>query len=390
MRKKIVILTYSLGGAGAERMVANLVNQLDRDKYDIHLVLMNTEIEYDILPDQKIHYIEKSYRYENEFWKLIKLPFLAWKFKRYCNQQQIDLVLAVMNRPNLIAGMAKSLGINAKVLISERFYTPYYYNSNTLAGKIKLWLLKTFYPKADSILPNSQGTVEALQDYKIQSEYAVVKNPTDIQRIGDLSKLPLPRPMDFAPFTFINVATFREEKNHDLLVDAVEGIRDLPFRLLLIGKGNLLEPIKQKVRSLQLQDKIIFLDFTENPYQYMSRAQCFILSSLGEGFPNVLIESMVCGLPIISVDCKTGPRELLAPGTRLDTDIAADHFEVAEYGILTRYNSKTSLQAAMRWALQHPGNLHAYQEKGRMKSGDYEITKVCAEFSVIFDSFLKK
>ena len=53
MRKKIVVLTYSLGGAGAERVVANLLNYLDREKYDIHLVLMNTDIEYEISPIRK-------------------------------------------------------------------------------------------------------------------------------------------------------------------------------------------------------------------------------------------------------------------------------------------------------------------------------------------------
>src|SRR3954469_2856461 len=99
MKKKKAVLTYSLGGAGADRVVANLLNYLDRDKYDIHLVLMNTDIEYELYEDQQIHYIEKSYRYENEFFKLVKLPVLAYKFSRYCNGNNIEMVLAVMSRP---------------------------------------------------------------------------------------------------------------------------------------------------------------------------------------------------------------------------------------------------------------------------------------------------
>lgn len=390
MKNKIVILTYSLGGAGAERIVANLLNHLNRDKYDIRLVLMNTDIEYEIIADQEIHFIEKSYRYEKEIFKFIKLPLLAYRFARYCNKEKIELVLAVMSRPNLIATMAKSFGLKSKVLISERCYTPYTYNEHSFAGKIKLAILKQFYPKADCILPNSEGTVQALKDgYKIKSDFQVVKNPTDINKIKRLSLLPLNMKLDFTPFTFINVATFRDEKNQDLLIDAINLIRDFNFQLILIGKGDTLDRIKNKVHNLDLSQKVIFINFTENPYQYMARAHCFLLSSFSEGFPNVLIESLVCGLPIISVDCKTGPRELLAPGTPLNTLIPTSGFEIAEYGILCADNSKTSIAAAMKWALEDPSRLEIYKAKGIEKANDYEICNVCDEFSVIFDTYLK-
>lgn len=391
MKKKIAIFTYSLGGAGAERVVANLLNHLDRSKYDIRLVLMNTDIEYEIVPGQQIDFIEKSDRYENELFKFSKLPLLAWRFAKYCRREKIDLVLAVMSRPNLIAGMSRIFGNPSKILISERCYTPYTYNSHSFAGNIKQTLLKRFYPKADGILPNSRGTVEALKNiYEVRSNYTVVKNPTDINKIRKLAALPVDNNINFNKFSFINVATFRDEKNQDLLVDATELIRDLPFQLILIGKGETLERIKQKVKVLGLEEKVVFINFTENPYQYMARANCFLLGSFSEGFPNVLIESMVCGLPILSVDCKTGPRELLAPSTSLDTRIDEDAFEVAEYGLLCANNSKTSMAAAMRWILEHKEKLEPYKLKGIEKSKDFEIKTVCDEFSVIFDTYLQK
>lgn len=389
MKEKIVILTYSLGGAGAERIAANLLNHLNRDKYEIILVLMNTDIEYKILPGQKIHFIEKSYRYEQEWKKFLKLPLLGYRFAKYCNKEDIKLVLAIMNRPNLVAGFAKLFGIKAKVLISERCYTPYTYNHDSLAGKIKVALLKWIYPKADGILPNSQGTAEILQSYYyIKSDYTVVKNPTDILRIKNLMQLPLQESLGQHVFTFINVAAFRDEKNQDLLIDAAAELRSLNFQLILVGKGPTLERVKQKVNSMALNKQIIFKDFTDNPYQYMYNADCFLLSSFSEGFPNVLIESLVCGLPMISVDCKTGPRELLAPGTSLDTIIADDKFEIAEYGILTANNSKNSMVAAMKWAIENPAELNTRKEKILLKANDFEIGKVCNEFSDIFDKFL--
>lgn len=391
MRKKIVVLTYSLGGAGAERVVANLLNYLDREKYDIHLVLMNTDIEYEIFPDQKIHYIEKSYRYEKEFFKFIKLPMLAYRLAKYCNRNNIEMVLAVMSRPNLIAGMARFFGLKSTVLISERCYTPDMYKKDSLTGRIKVALLKNCYKKADAILPNSRGAAKALQEqFGIKSNYHIVKNPTNIRKIKELAEIPPERALPADKFTFINVATFRSEKNQDLLVDAAAELKNEDFRLILIGKGEELERIKNKVHTLGLDDKITFINFTDNPYQYMKRADCFLLSSLTEGFPNVLIESMVCGLPIVSVDCKSGPRELLAPTSSLDTVIASNEIEIAEYGILCANNCKTSLAIAMKWVLNNKEKVQGYKQKGIEKANEFEIKKVCDEFSVIFDSYLKK
>ena len=390
MRKKIGIFTYSLGGGGAERTVANLLNHLDKEKYDIHLVLMNTDIEYAIPQNQIIHFIEKSNRFENDIWKLLKLPFLASRFAQYCKKEKIELVFAVMNRPNMIATMAKWFGMKSQVLISEQFYTPYLYNNSSLGARFKTWLLKKLYKKADCILPNSRGTKEALEnDFNIHTDYEVIKNPTDIDMI---QKLRYEDSVDVLldKFTFVNVAAFRAEKNHDLLINAVDMLRHRDFQVLFIGKGFLLNQLKEKVKRKGLENKIIFVPYADNPFKYLSRCNCFLLSSLGEGFPNILIESMVCGLPIISVDCKTGPRELLAPSSSLDTVIAEDSFEIAQYGILCAVNSVNSLKSAMNWVLDNPENLKDYKEKIVEKANEFDIEKITTSLSATFDKYLKK
>jgi N-acetylgalactosamine-N,N'-diacetylbacillosaminyl-diphospho-undecaprenol 4-alpha-N-acetylgalactosaminyltransferase len=389
MRKKIVIFAYSLDGGGAERTVANLLNSMDRQKYDIHLVLMNTHIAYKIPGDQVIHYLEKSNQYELNAWKLVKLPFLASRLSKYCKQNEIELVFALMNRPNMIATMAKWFGLKAKVLISEQFYTPYLYNKASLAGRFKTWLLKKCYTKADCILPNSQGTIEALKnEFQVQSDYELIKNPTNIQAIKKLRFEPVDELINFGKFTFLNVSAFRPEKNHDLLIDAVAELRDRDFQLLLVGKGILLNQMKEKVAQLGLEDKIIFIPFVDNPFKYLYRSGCFLLSSFGEGFPNILIESMICELPIISVDCKTGPRELLAPGTSLHTVIPPDSFEIAQYGLLCAFNSKTSLVAAMNWALDHPEKLKEFKSAAAAKAAEFDMKEVAHELSFLIDRYL--
>ncbi len=391
MRKKIAIITYSLCGGGAERTVANLLRYLDKNKYEIHLVLMNSDIDYEIPENQVIHYIEKSNRFESEWRKLVKLPMLAYRFAKYCKANEIEMVFSVMNRPNMVTTMARFFGLKAQLLISERFYTPYFYNNASMAGRFKTWLLKRCYSKADCILPNSEGTRDALENmFHINTAYQVIKNPTNIEAIRKMRFEEVADKVDFNKFSFINVAAFREEKNHELLIDAVADIRNRDFQLLLIGKGILLNAMKEKVARLGLQHKILFLPFADNPFKYLQRSSCFITSSLTEGFPNILIESMICGLPVIAADCKTGPRELLAPDTAINKVIPAGEMEIAKYGVLCAINSKASLVAAMNWALDNPEQLQSYKEKGLEKAGDYDYNKVIEEVSKTFDHYLAK
>lgn len=389
-RKKIAILTYSLSGGGAERTVATLLRYLDRAKYDIHLVLMSEHIDYEIPADQVVHYIEKSNPNESELNKLIKIPLLAYRFAKYCKAQQVELVFAVMNRPNMIATMAKNFGLKSKVLISERFYTPYFYNNASIGGRLKTALLKRCYAKADCILPNSEGTREALEnEFNIKTDYKVIKNPTNIEAIQNLKNEPVDDNVDFGKFTFINVSAFRHEKNHDLLIDAVNEIRDRDFQVLLIGKGPLSTQVKEKVKKLGLENKVIFIPFADNPFKYLQRSSCFITSSLTEGFPNILIESMICKLPIIAVDCKTGPRELLAPGTDLNKIIPQDEFEIAQYGLLCAINSKNSLVNALNWALDHPEKLREFSGKELAKAAEFDFMRVIEDVSVTIDKYLE-
>ena len=220
-KPKIAIFTYSLLGGGAERVVSNLLLGLEND-FDIHLILMNDIIDYPIPENQKIHYIENSNMYESEWKKLIKIPLLALRLKKYCNDNQIKLVLAVMNRPNYIASLAKSWGMKSTVYISERFYTPYFCNNNSFGGRIKKFLVSSLYPKANKLLPNSKGTEKALKDFfNIQIPSIVVKNPVDIENVRQKMNEEV-TDVKFDKFTFVCLAAFRYEKNHEMLIDAFE------------------------------------------------------------------------------------------------------------------------------------------------------------------------
>ena len=105
------------------------------------------------------------------------------------------------------------------------------------------------------------------------------------------------------------------QKNHGLLLRAFSLLPlDLNARLLIVGEGPCREALTAEIRALGLESTVQLLGEDVNPFRFMARANCFVLSSNHEGLPGVLIEAMACGVPVVSTDCPTGPREPLEDG----------------------------------------------------------------------------
>jgi glycosyltransferase involved in cell wall biosynthesis len=104
------------------------------------------------------------------------------------------------------------------------------------------------------------------------------------------------------------------------------------MKLVFLGQGELEKDLKKVVEELKIEKEVYFLGFQKNPFKFISNSKMFVFSSLYEGFPNALVEAMACEIPVISSDCKSGPREILAPET--DLKIETRTIEYAKYGIL--------------------------------------------------------
>ena len=381
MKKKISIFINSIAAGGAERVVSLLLNELKTD-LDIYLVLLNKKIEYDIPDGQKIFCLNQPDK-ENGIIKIIKLPYLALRYKRFCKKNKIETSLSFLKRANYINCLSSIYGSRSKIIISERTYLSNYLQFIGRYGKMSgRYLTKWLYPKAKLIITNSALIKTDLQkNFNIHTKFQVIHNPINVSAIQHAGNVNTNSSL-FTTFTFISVGGLRREKNFELLIDAFYKIKDLDCMLILAGKGEQENKLKQKVKHLDLENRIIFTGFDNNPYKYLSKADCFILSSDFEGFPNSIQEALACNLPVISTDCQSGPREILAPQTDI-YKIVKNDIEIANYGILVPVNNAELLANAMRMMYTNTDLRNALRTKGHERASNFDAAIIANEFKKV-------
>ena len=378
MKQKLSILIYSLASGGAERVVSTLLEELKK-KFDITLVLMNDTIFYNIPEDVHVEYMEKSSNLESGIIKLIKLPFLAFKYKKLCKSKNIDISLSFMNRPNYINIFAKILGMKSKVIISERAM-PSLQHKSGIQGKINKFLISSIYKHADVITANSIGNSKDLENNFNCKNVITISNPFDLENIKLLAK----EEIDFRDdkFTFVTVGRLDVGKNHKLMLEA---IKNIDAKLYMIGDGELRDELEEYIIDNLLQEKVKLLGKQKNPYKYISKSDCFIFSSSHEGFPNVILEALSCSIPIISTDCQSGPREILSPSSDITLQLEND-IEISKYGLLTPVNDAKSLEKAMKLFMNDKNKLDDYKLKAFDRANDFNKNKIIKEWLEIISN----
>lgn len=332
-KEKLCILITSLSGGGAERVTSILIYGL-RDFYDITLVTINDIIDYDI-PKIDIEIINlKNFGGNSRLMKLLLLPYYGWQYKNLCVRNKTVASLSLMYRPNFINIFAKFFGLKSKIILSERNTPSQVYKSKFLGFNLGLFLIQWLYPKADKIIANSKGNSFDLIDNFAIPEYKLVTiyNPVELQKVIELGEeeICIEKGNDYV---FLMTGRFEEHKRQMLVIETFARLNQNNAQLWLLGKGPLREEIESLIIKLKLEDKVKILGFDVNPFKFMTKCDCFISASTREGFPNALVEALACGLPIISSDCPSGPREILAPNSDFKRKIV-NEIEVSEFGIL--------------------------------------------------------
>ena len=387
IKPKLLIFINTLQYGGAERVVSLLLNHL-KDDFEIHLAMYSNIVEYNIPAEIKILDLQQPLA-ETKIIRFLKLPYISWKVYRYCKKNNINISVAFLYRPCYINALMKSIwDYKGHVIMCERIHqTTMQQSHSSIYRRFSKFMVMFSYKRADLVLTNSYATqVDLIENFKVKTPVKVIYNPIDLHFI----KTHINEQPDFIfekkIFHFVNVGGFRKEKNHLLLIQAFFILKNLPCKLLIVGGGVMEEELKQKVYDLGLMDKINFCGYDKNPFKYVSRSDCFVLSSDVEGFPNVLIEALACGKPVISTDCSSGPRELLAPATDLHHR-AINNYEIGEYGILTPVNDVTALAAAMKKMYEDASMRKHFAEKALGRAQQFDVDEIKQYFHVAFTGF---
>ena len=240
---------------------------------------------------------------------------------RYLIQRKPTALLSAMGHANLVALLAKKLsGENTRVVVSER-EDPSVRRGDlrNIRSSIIDFANRHFYAKADGIHAVSYGVGRAVaRKFGLPVESVqVVYNPIDIKHISRLAdeKVTKRLMVDNECSLIVSAGRLSKQKDYSTLVKALSLVRqDIDACLVILGEGDMRGELEQQISELGLEKHVMLPGFFENPFSVMKRADLFVLSSLWEGLPNVLIQSMACGTPVVSTDCPSGPSEILENG----------------------------------------------------------------------------
>ena len=336
-KEKIAIFVSFSGHGGVERMISNLARGIAAQGYPVDLVLIKSNSPHlEHLPET-VNLVRLGTRHT--FASLFPLI-------KYLRREKPTVMLAVKDRALKVAVMAKKFS-GYPTTLSARLGTTV---SAALEGKSRLrramWFgsMRLFYPHVDEIIAVSQGVADDISRITRipANDINVICNPVITPDIHEKAKADPEHPWltnKTAP-VIIGVGRLTRQKDFHTLVRAFAKVKEQQdSRLILLGDGGDKASLIQLAEELGVRKAIDFAGFVSNPYSYVSRADLFVLSSRWEGSPNVLTEALALGIPVVSTDCPSGPKEVLQNG---------------QYGPLVEMGDDATLAKKIRSTLANP------------------------------------
>jgi glycosyltransferase involved in cell wall biosynthesis len=296
-KQKIVLISDCLSIGGAEKVHARLSNYFESKNIEVYNVIFQDIVTYKYSGKLLNLGLMKS---NTVFDKLKRLYFL----RTYFLENKFDYAIDFRYR------------VNSK---NEFLVSRFVYNCPSIYT-VHLGLIDYYIPK-NKFLANliyakhkivcvSKAIQNRTNEFHNLETY-IIYNPFNLKSIQNLNNKFVPEEKNY----IIAIGRMNAKvKQLDKLIDSYSK-SELPkknIKLLILGDGVLKKELVNQAENLNLSDKIIFKGFQNNPYPYLKNAIFTVLSSLNEGLPNVLIESLANGTPVISFDCFSGPNEIIA------------------------------------------------------------------------------
>ena len=334
---RICILKESLKIGGNERSAANM-SKLLSDNNDVYVVLFDAENItytyggelYDLALPPKETMIGKIY---NSFLRSTSL-------KKFLREKQIDVIymftrIANYQTQQKFKNVIKIISARdcASIENNHHSYNKALKNSDAMICNSEY--IRSFYL---SIYPEDKD--------KVFSVYNIVNTEEIVRQSADEVEIEFVNFIKKHNKTLSVVGRFCKAKGFEYLLEAfAKASNRIDLGLIMVGDGDYKKKYEEIIKNHKIEDRVYFTGFQNNPYKYMKYTDIFVLSSLSEGFPNVVAEAMSLGLPIIATNCHSGPAEILRDDCNYNA--VTNKLDKCDYGILTPRITDSNNQAAI-------------------------------------------
>ena len=363
MADRILILTPSLSGGGAEKVAINLANEWAHQGLDTHLTsirdiadyshLLSRDVEYSCLGASRVRY---------------SVPALI----RHLRHIGAKRILSVIRDSNIILGLSRPDLKRTSIVYREANTLHGLDNKTELYGSLYLASMRYFYRRVNAVVANSRDTLSDLQGRGVDNPNAtVIPNPVLPANYGSLMQEDVDHPWlaDTSLEVILSAGRLHQQKDYPTLLRAFARVAQQrpSARLLILGQGPEEKALKQLRSELQLDEVVSFHGFASNPWPFYRQAQVFALSSQWEGFGNVIVEALAAGTTVVTTDCPGGLRTITRDG---------------EFGYLTRCQDPDHLAKNLRRALESPHDPRALQERAH----DFSTATIANRYLAMFDA----
>jgi len=373
MSARICFVLPSLNGGGAERAAVHILNSLDGRKWTRSMYLFTREGPYLDQLHSSIELASGSGGSRGGRWL---------DLRRFIRATRPRLVVSFLSYFSVLTAV-KSAGVGARVVFNQQ--TPM---SAFLADADYHWrrpwhrrafsvVTRIGYRLADAIVTTSAGVADDLAAAfgVSRQRIRVVHNPVDATRVAELSAEPLP-PTHEAQWShpaIVAAGRLAEAKNYPLLIDALAVLRrTVPARLYILGEGEAERALVEHIARRNLGDAVVLLGFQRNPWKYIARGDVFALTSRYEGFGNVLVEAMACGVPVVAT---------ASPGTR---EIVTDGSD----GLLVERHEPEAVASALERVLTDESFHRRLSDGARRTAQRFALSAVAADYERVFAEVL--